>query len=141
MAASVFGFLAFAGFEGTTALGEETDNPKRDIPHALIYAIVVTGILFVLSMFAETLGFGATKAGAAHFARSAAPLDVLAKEFVGSGLATALSLGATSIAFASALGAATGASRLMFAYSRDGWGRAPFQRPPNTASQRTRLLP
>ena len=67
MAASVFGSLAFAGFEGTAALGEETDNPKRDIPRALIYAIVLTGILFVLSMFAETLGFGATAAGAKHF--------------------------------------------------------------------------
>ena len=126
MAASIFGFLAFAGFEGTAALGEETGNPKRDIPRALIYAIVLTGILYVLSMFAETLGFGATNAGAAHFAGSAAPLDVLAKEFVGSGLATALSLGATLSAFASAVGATTGASRLMFAYSRDGWGPRAF---------------
>ena len=37
-----------------------------------------------------------------------------------------MSLGTTSSAFASALGAATGASRLMFAYSRDGWGPRAF---------------
>lgn len=126
MAASVFGFLAFAGFEGAAALGEETDNPKRDIPRALIYAIVLTGILFVMSMFAETLGFGVTTAGAEHFARSAAPLDALADEFVDPGLATILNFGAASSAFASALAAAAGASRLMFAYSRDGWGPRAF---------------
>jgi len=126
MTASVFGFLAFAGFEGTAALGEETDNPKRDIPRAIIYAIVLTGILYVMSMFAETLGFGVTSAGAKHWAGSAAPLHELAKEFVGSGLAAVLSLGTTSSAFASALGGAAGASRLMFAYSRDGWGPRAF---------------
>ena len=30
--AAVFGLLSFAGFEGAASLGEETDNPRRDIP-------------------------------------------------------------------------------------------------------------
>src|SRR5215211_5166226 len=32
--AAVFGLLSFAGFEGAASLGEETDNPRRDIPRA-----------------------------------------------------------------------------------------------------------
>lgn len=30
--AAVFGFLSFAGFEGASTLGEETRNPRRNIP-------------------------------------------------------------------------------------------------------------
>ncbi|MBU4437934.1 MAG: APC family permease, partial [Firmicutes bacterium] len=33
--ASVFGFLAFAGFEGASALGDESKNPKATIPLAI----------------------------------------------------------------------------------------------------------
>jgi hypothetical protein len=36
--ASVFGFLSFAGFEGAAALGEETDQPRRNIPRAVFLA-------------------------------------------------------------------------------------------------------
>ena len=32
---SVFGFLAFAGFEGAGALGEEAQNPQKAIPRAI----------------------------------------------------------------------------------------------------------
>src|SRR6478735_8574813 len=32
--ASVFGFLSFGGFEGAASLGEETDDPGRNIPRA-----------------------------------------------------------------------------------------------------------
>src|SRR5215213_89291 len=36
--AAVFGLLSFAGFEGAASLGEETDNPRRDIPRAIATA-------------------------------------------------------------------------------------------------------
>jgi len=42
--AAVFGFLSFAGFEGAAALGEETDNPRREIPRAIRNAVVASGI-------------------------------------------------------------------------------------------------
>jgi len=32
--AAVFGFLSFAGFEGAASLGQETNNPRREIPRA-----------------------------------------------------------------------------------------------------------
>src|SRR5947208_3383000 len=32
----VFGFLSFAGFEAASTLGEETKNPRRDIPRAIL---------------------------------------------------------------------------------------------------------
>lgn len=121
-AASVFGFLSWAGFEGTATLGEETSDARRNIPRALIFAVGGTGVLFIVTMFAETVGFGATKTGATAFASSAAPLNDLATSYVGSFMATLLGLGATASAFASALGSAVGCSRLVYAFCRDGWG-------------------
>ena len=43
--ARVFGFTAFAGFEGAASLSEETRNPRRSIPPALSIAIA-GGIVF-----------------------------------------------------------------------------------------------
>ena len=122
MAASVFGFLSWAGFEATATLGEETGDARRNIPRALLFAVGATGVLYIVTMFAETIGFGATPEGAEAFASSPAPLNDLATQYMGSWMATLLGLGATASAFASALGSAAGASRLVFAFCRDGWG-------------------
>ena len=41
--AAVFGFLSFAGFEGAAALGDETNDPRRNIPRAIGTAVLVAG--------------------------------------------------------------------------------------------------
>src|SRR5205085_11195494 len=48
--ASVFGFLAFAGFEGAAALAEETQNPRVAIPRAVKIAIVAVGAFYLLTI-------------------------------------------------------------------------------------------
>jgi len=65
--AAVFGFLAFAGFEGAAALGEETSSPKTEIPRAIKTAVVVVGAFYLLTAAAQSLGYGATAAGAKTF--------------------------------------------------------------------------
>ncbi|MFJ3319195.1 APC family permease [Curtobacterium sp. NPDC086286] len=117
--AAVFGFLAFAGFEGAATLGEETSNPKRDIPKALKIAIVVVGAFYLLSIVAQSLGYGTSAAGVKQFAGSAAPYGDLARTYVGSWLADLLTLAAVVSLFAIFLGTLSGASRVLFALSRD----------------------
>ncbi|HEY6580945.1 MAG TPA: APC family permease, partial [Rubrobacter sp.] len=56
--AAVFGLLSFAGFEGAASLGEETDNPRRDIPRAIATAVIAMGVFYTIVMLAQTLGFG-----------------------------------------------------------------------------------
>src|SRR3954447_6809886 len=56
--AAVYGFLAFAGFEGAAALGEETDSPKTEIPRAIRVAIIVVGAFYLLTAAAQSLGYG-----------------------------------------------------------------------------------
>jgi amino acid transporter len=117
--AAVFGFLAFAGFEGAATLGEETSNPKRDIPKAIKIAIVVVGAFYLLSIIAQTLGYGTSAASVKQFAGSAAPYGDLARTYVGSWLADLLTLAAVVSLFAIFLGTLSGASRVLFALSRD----------------------
>ncbi|HEX4010415.1 MAG TPA: APC family permease [Solirubrobacteraceae bacterium] len=117
--AAVFGFLSFAGFEGAAALGEETDNPRREIPRAIRNAVVASGIFYIVCITVQTWGFGATATGAKAFAGSTAPLGDLARSYVGSWMGDLINAGATVSAFASGLAAATAGARILFALSRD----------------------
>jgi amino acid transporter len=119
--ASVFGLLSFGGFEGAAALGEETNNPRRNIPLAIAAAVGFCGIFYTIVMLAQSLGFGIDAAGIKAFSSSSAPLGDLSKSYVGSGMADAINFGATLSAFASGLGCAAGSARILFALGRDGF--------------------
>jgi amino acid transporter len=119
--ASVFGLLSFGGFEGAAALGEETNNPRRNIPLAIACAVGFCAVFYTIVMLAQSLGFGIDAAGIKAFGGSSAPLGDLSKSYVGSGMEDAINFGATLSAFASLLGCAAGASRILFALGRDGF--------------------
>jgi amino acid transporter len=119
--ASVFGLLSFGGFEGAAALGEETNNPRRNIPLAIAVAVGFCGVFYTIVMLAQSLGFGINAAGIKAFSTSSAPAADLAHVYVGSGMRDAINFGATLSAFASCLGCAAGASRILFALGRDGF--------------------
>jgi amino acid transporter len=133
--ASVFGFLSWAGFEGAASLGEETNNPRRNIPYAIAGAVGFTGVFYVIVMMAQTLGFGIDKEGVDAFSSSSSPLGDLSKSYMNKTMADAIDAGATVSAFASALGTATAGSRMLFAMTRDGFiSRRLGQPSPRTGS-------
>ena len=119
--AIVLAFLSWGGFEGAAALGEETNEPRREIPRAIRNAVIGAGIFYTLCMLAQSWGFGTDKAGVAAFAGSSSPLGELGKTYIASWMGDLINLGAGVSAFASALGTATGASRILFAMGRDGF--------------------
>lgn len=131
--AAVFGFLSFAGFEGAAALGEETNNPRRNISRAVVMAPLLAGTFYILVIVAQTLGYGTDAAGVKAYSTSAGPFSDLSKLYAGAALRDLINLGATVSAFASALGTAVGGSRVLFAMSRDASARSPLGR----ASPRT----
>ncbi len=49
--ASAFIFFAYTGFARVTMLGEEIEEPKKNIPKAIIYSILISGGLYMLVMF------------------------------------------------------------------------------------------
>src|SRR5918993_362719 len=119
--ATVFGILAFAGFEGAASLGEETNNPRRNIPRAIATAVITMGIFYTIVMLAQTLGFGVDEQGTQSFAGSSSPLGDLSRSYVAPIMADAINFGVMVSAFASALGTATAGSRMLFALCRDGF--------------------
>jgi amino acid transporter len=133
MSASIYAFLSWAGFEGSATLGEETREPRRNIPRAMLLSVAAMGAFFVLTMFAESIGFGTTAAGAHAFGSASAPFSQLSHSYVGSGLASLLDLATTVSAFASGLACAAAASRMLFALARDGFGPSRL----GTTSERT----
>ncbi len=120
--AAVYGFLAFAGFEGAAALGEETSSPKTQIPRAIKTAVVVVGAFYLLTAAAQSLGYGATTAGAKAYANGL-PFSDLGSGYIGKWYGELLDLMATISLFAISLGVAAGAARIMYAQARDATGK------------------
>jgi amino acid transporter len=124
--AIVFGFLSFAGFEAAASLGEETANPRRDIPRAIAGTLVFAALFFVFCVVVQSMGFGTTKQGVDAYAGSESLFGDLAKMYIGQWASDVVLLGAAVAAFGSALGVAVAGSRLVFAMGRDGMGENAF---------------
>jgi amino acid transporter len=117
----VFGFLSFAGFEAAASLGEETHNPRRDIPRAVMGTALFGGAFFVFVTAVEMMGYGTNKAGLAKFVGSGSLMGDLASSYVGSSLGDVITLGAALSGFACSIACIVAASRLVFALGRDGF--------------------
>jgi amino acid transporter len=59
----VFVFLAFAGFESSAPLAEETNNPRRTVPRAILLATILIGLFYVFCSYAGVVGWGFDKIG------------------------------------------------------------------------------
>lgn len=124
----VFGFLSFAGFEAAATLGEETRDPRRSIPRAILGTAIFGGIYFVFVTAVEVMGFGTDDAGVAAFTASSSLLGDLGTQYVAAWAGDLITVGATVSAFGCALASAVGAARLLFALARDGLAPAPLAR-------------
>ena len=116
----VFGFLSFAGFEAAATLGEETRHPNRDIPRAILGVAIFGGIYFFVVTAVEVMGFGTSAKGITAFINSTSLIGDLGTAYVSSWLGTVITAGAMISAFGCALACTVGASRLVYAMSRDG---------------------
>ena len=116
----VFGFLSFAGFEAAATLGEETRQPRRDIPRAILGVAIFGGIYFFVVTAVEVMGFGTSAKGVTAFINSTSLIGDLGTSYVSAWLGTLITLGARVSAFSCALASTVGASRLAYAMGRDG---------------------
>ena len=118
----VTAFLSWAGFEACASMGEETADPRRNIPRALMGTLALTGVLFVVVMFAQTIGFGTDKAGLEAFQRSANTLGDLGNTYIGRWFSLLVILTATVGAFGCHMATASASGRMLYAFGRDGLG-------------------
>ncbi len=117
---AVFGFLSFAGFEAAATLGEETREPRRTIPRAILGVAVFGGVYFVVVTAVEVMGFGTDDAGIAAFTSSSSLVGDLGATYVAAWVGDLITVGAAVSAFGCALACAVGAARLVYALARDG---------------------
>src|SRR6202034_4304330 len=118
---AIFGFLAFAGFEAAATLGEETRQPRRNIPRAILGVVLLGGVFFVFVTAVEVMGFGTGTKGITAFVGSGSLLGDLSRIYVGSPLGDIITAGTAVSAFACALASTVGATRLLYAFGRDGF--------------------
>ena len=59
--AIVFTIQGLTGWEAAVPLAEETNNPTRNVPIATMASIVVTGVMVVVVIWGQVIGWGWTK--------------------------------------------------------------------------------
>jgi amino acid transporter len=111
----VFGILNFVGFEGAAVLGEETVNPRRNVPRAVMGSAIAIGVLYVFVSFASVFGWGFNHI--AGFATNAAPYNVLASRVWGPAWIFVY-LAITNSSFACSMAIGNQASRVLYAMGR-----------------------
>jgi amino acid transporter len=119
---AVFGFLSFAGFEAASTLGEETREPRRAIPRAILGTAIFGGIYFIYVTSVEMMGFGTDAKGVAAFGSSGSLLGDLGSTYITSSIGDIITLGTAISAFGCTLACVVGATRILFSLSRDGLG-------------------
>ena len=122
----VFGFLSFAGFEAAATLGEEAQEPRRDIPRAILGVAIFGGLYYVFVTAVEVMGFGTDAKGIENFIGSGSLLGDLGSLFVAGWVGELITIGAAVSAFGCTLACIVGATRLLYALSRDEVGPAPL---------------
>ena len=114
----VFAVLSYAGFEGATTLGEETRNPERSIPKAVMATVIAGTLYYVLVSYVQIVGYGLDHVQT--LGRASAPLDVLATRYISGTFAGLLDLAAATSALACAIGSLSAAARMVCALARAG---------------------
>jgi amino acid transporter len=116
--AVVFAFTGFIGFEAAAVLGEETAEPRRAIPRAILTAAVVAVVWYVFVTWTMSVGFGVDNS--AKWAQDVAPLDTLATRYSGTWLSVLVDLAVITSAFIAALAGVHLTARTFFAMGREG---------------------
>jgi len=106
----------FIGWENSAMLAEETTNPRRNVPRALITGTVAIGILYIFLSFATEIAF---HNNAAAIGASAIPFVDAFKASAAGLLIVAYLAGLTSI-FSSLIGLTNAQARILFSSSREG---------------------
>ena len=73
----LYGVLAFVGFETAANLAEETAEPKRSIPRAVLGAVFIVTVFYLIASYVEVAGFGFNLAVILDPAVAGAPLFAL----------------------------------------------------------------
>ena len=107
----VIAIFSQVGFEAATAFGDEAHAPLVNIPKAVIWSLLSTGLFFVFITYTEVYG---TRGDSATLDTLSAPLNTLATQFHVGWLGVPVSIGAMVSFFSLNLSCLNSGARVMF---------------------------
>lgn len=113
--AMTLSILAYGGFETAANLGREGKSPKRDVPLAILAAVLFSMGFYVFMAYAEMAGFANDATRLAH---TEAPLSVLAVSMGLPGLAFLSDLAMAIAAFSATIATLNSLGRLLYSMGR-----------------------
>ena len=114
-AGAFLAFYAFIGFEDMVNVSEETRNPSRTMPLAILIALVVSTILYLLVVIVST-----TEVSPAELAGSDAPLTLVFERSGASNIAVLSLIGMVAAVNGVIVQLIMG-SRILYGMAREGW--------------------
>ena len=119
----MYGVLIFVGFETAANLAEETENPKKSIPRAVLLTVGIATVFYVILAYTQMAGFGFDLKNILG-AAAAAPLFALGSPTAAGGYGSDAILKILEVVvvldvIAVGLGAAVASTRGVFALARD----------------------
>ncbi|MCB9486306.1 MAG: amino acid permease [Thermoflexaceae bacterium] len=108
-------FFAYIGFEEVTTLAEETRDPSKTIPRALLLALGISTVVYTLTAIAAVSVIGPAELVAAE-----RPLAEVARTVFSDGAGAALAVVAMVATASTALLALNSTSRILFGMARAG---------------------
>lgn len=112
----VLAILGYVGFESAACMGTEAKDPHRTIPRAVLGSVALVGVLYLLSGYAQLVGFGS----GAKITESATPFNDLSDAAGVHPLGYLIDVGAAASFFACVTGSLNAASRLVYSMAGDG---------------------
>jgi amino acid transporter len=115
----LIGILLFVGFEAAASIAEESREPRKSIPRAVLMTIALSGAFFILMSYIAVIGFGKEAIAKGAWAADPAAMSTLAGEYVGSWLGGIIDFVVILDAMALAIAIGVMMSRGFFALARD----------------------
>ncbi len=116
----LFAVTLFIGFEAAASIAEETENPRKSIPVAVVGAVAISAALYVFVTYAATIGFGKAALEKGEWFSQASPMGTLATTYVGNWLSVLIDLVIILDALSLSIAIMVTGSRIIFAFGRDG---------------------
>ncbi|WP_413198561.1 APC family permease [Nostoc piscinale] len=116
--ASALMFVAYTGYGRIATMGEEARSPRVTIPKAMIICLLLTMLLYIVVATVAIGAVGADFLSNTVGQSKAAPLEVVARNVAGSGVALVLAIGAMTAMLGVLLNLILGLSRVLLAMGR-----------------------
>jgi amino acid transporter len=114
----VFTILALSGFEAVAPLAEETENPRRNLPVAIVGSVVLISIFYAFVNWGVLVGHGTTDVAAGNFTTSDQIFDLARRLWSGAWIAVLIATVNSALAVSIAIQNAS--TRVLFGMGRIG---------------------